>query len=388
MQTAPQNQNYQILLETEAKDWDAKTSSPVIVHILNTEFGIDYYHACNANETVTLEVYEKGTYEVSFISPINADGSMYNVPDTMTLDAMEKTDTASSAKLYSFTKVDAKDVTKEQLTKLASEVAEAIKRGDKTLAADAGTKVMETVKNNAKANKNVDAAAIDEKAKKGEEAAKATTAEQAEARTKANSDTKNTSAPAKSDGAQPAQKPVAEQSGNKGTKSDTNGSKKPAQNTNTSGSGTTSTSNNKPSSNGGNSSVGGQTTKPEQPKHEHNWVAQYKTAHHDAQYKTVHHDAVYETRHHDAVTETKVICNACGATFNNVDVAIEHGANKSIEENDHSHSYSVKPVEVQPAWDEQVLVQKAWDEQVQTAAAWDEQVPTGTYKCSGCGATK
>ena len=54
---------------------------------------------------------------------------------------------------------------------------------------------------------------------------------------------------------------------------------------------------------------------------------------------------------------------------------------------DMTHSYSVKPVVVQAAYNENVLVKDAWDEQVLVKAAWDETVTTG-YKCSTCGATK
>ena len=55
-------------------------------------------------------------------------------------------------------------------------------------------------------------------------------------------------------------------------------------------------SDSKPSGGSGNSgsgsSSGGSSKKDDTPAHQHNWVAQTKTVHHDAQYKTVHHDAV------------------------------------------------------------------------------------------------
>lgn len=134
------------------------------------------------------------------------------------------------------------------------------------------------------------------------------------------------------------------------------------------------------STSGGSSSSGGSS----QSQHTHNWVAQTTTVHHDAVYKTVHHDAVYTTVHHDAVTESRSICNSCGADITGSESA--HMKEYALK-GDMTHSYSVKPVVVQDAYDEQVLVTAAYDEQVLVTAAYDETVTTG-YKCSGCGATK
>lgn len=111
-------------------------------------------------------------------------------------------------------------------------------------------------------------------------------------------------------------------------------------------------------SNGGSSNGGGGS----KPQHTHNWVAQTTVVHHEAQYQTIHHDAVYETR---------AVCNNCGTVFNNQTEVNSHMLNGTCE------SYSTKPVEVSPAWDETVEV----------SPAWDETVTTG-YKCSGCPATK
>ena len=134
------------------------------------------------------------------------------------------------------------------------------------------------------------------------------------------------------------------------------------------------------STSGGSSSSGGSS----QSQHTHNWVAQTTTVHHDAVYKTVHHDAVYTTVHHDAVTESRSICNSCGADITGSESA--HMKEYALK-GDMTHSYSVKPVVVQDAYDEQVLVTAVYDEQVLVTAAYDETVTTG-YKCSGCGATK
>lgn len=129
----------------------------------------------------------------------------------------------------------------------------------------------------------------------------------------------------------------------------------------------------KPSGNGGStSSTGGSgsngdasSQQPAQPQHTHNWVPVTTTVHHDAEYKTVHHDAV---------TQERSICNSCGADITGNESA--HMKEYALK-GDMSHSYSVVPVVVQPAYDENVLV----------SAAWDETVTTG-YRCSICGATK
>lgn len=99
--------------------------------------------------------------------------------------------------------------------------------------------------------------------------------------------------------------------------------------------------------------------------HQHNWVVQTKTVHHDAQYRTVHHDAV---------VKYVSICNNCGADITGNEAA--HIKN-SLLNGDNCGS----------CHEESRTVQAAYDEQVQVSAAWDETVTTG-YKCSGCGATK
>ena len=99
--------------------------------------------------------------------------------------------------------------------------------------------------------------------------------------------------------------------------------------------------------------------------HQHNWVVQTKTVHHDAQYRTVHHDAV---------VKYVSICNNCGADIT---------GNKAA----HIKNSLFNGGNCGSCHEESRTVQAAYDEQVQVSAAWDETVTTG-YKCSGCGATK
>lgn len=99
--------------------------------------------------------------------------------------------------------------------------------------------------------------------------------------------------------------------------------------------------------------------------HQHNWVVQTKTVHHDAQYRTVHHDAV---------VKYVSICNNCGADITGNEAA--HIKNSLLNGGNCGSCH-----------EESRTVQAAYDEQVQVSAAWDETVTTG-YKCSDCGATK
>ena len=322
-----------------AEGWDEETSSPVIAHIVCEELGIDYYHAYAANESVALGVPGEGDYEVSFISPVNADGSVYRVPDAATVASVPDGE-ADDDLPFKFERIPAEDVATDELTAIVSQVAEAIKSGDETLTGEAGVGIAELVEENSKTNPNADDEAVEEESTEATEAAE--------------------------QGGSSAQTGGSAMGGG----DDNNGPD----------------SDSKPSGNGGGGSSskpsGGDTGSTSSPSHTHNWVAQTKTVHHDAEYKTVHHDAEYKIVHHDAVVEYRDICNNCG-----VDITGNIDAHFKANLLNGCGSFTSKPVTVQAAYDENVLVKEAWDEQVLVKAAWDETVTTG-YKCSGCGATK
>lgn len=128
------------------------------------------------------------------------------------------------------------------------------------------------------------------------------------------------------------------------------------------------------SAQGGTVASGTANTTPSTPAHQHNWVPQTTTVHHDAVYKTetsyVHHDAVYETR-------TVSVCVTCGAE----NPSLQHSKNHAMN----GQSDQVREVE------KKVLVKNAYDEpvtkQILVSNAYDETVTTG-YKCSTCEATK
>ena len=340
-----EKQDMVLTLEVKADGWDADTSTPVIAHIEDADGKVDFYTAIAANKQVTVKVGESGTYTVTFISPVNADGSIYKVSSKKVTAG--KADKKTVGTGVTFNKVDADKVTKDDLTAIAKDVAAAVKKGDSTLTGEKGAEVVKKFEDNIKKNPNADTDAVEKESEKAQETAKED----------------------KSD----AKKP--DTSDNKKNDSDSsNGSKNDSGN---GGSGSKSDGNS--GNSGSSSNSGGSSKKDETPAHQHNWVAQTKTVHHDAQYKTVHHDAVTHQVWHDAVTEEHYICNQCGA-----DITSDPWGH--LDAYDHG-GYHSSYVTVKQGYYETVTDKAAYDEQVQVSDAWDETVTTG-YKCSSCGATK
>ena len=345
-----EKQDMVLSLEVKADGWDADTSTPVIAHIEDEDGEVDFYTAIAANKQVTVKVGESGTYTVTFISPVNADGSIYKVSSKKVTAGKAEKKTASTG--VTFNKVDADKVTKDDLTAIAKDVAAAVKKGDSTLTGDKGAEVVKKFEDNIKKNPNADAGAVEKETEKAQETAKE---DKSDAKTPETSDSK------------------------KNDSGSSNGSKKDNGN-----SGSDNKSDSKPSGSNNSSNSGSSSKKDDTPAHQHNWVAQTKTIHHDAQYKTVHHDAQYKTVHHDAVTKTVHICNQCGQDITGNESAHFEA---SLLNGGNCGSWHGETRTVQAAYDEQVKVSDAWDEQVQVSDAWDETVTTG-YKCSSCGATK
>ena len=351
-----EEQDMVLILEVKADGWDADTSTPVIAHIKDANGKVDFYTAIAANKRVTVKVGKSGTYIVTLIPPVNADGSTYKSASSKVKAG--KDDKKTNGTVITLEKVDADKMTKDDLTAIAKDIAEAVKKGDSTLTGDKGAEVVKMFQVNINTNPNADADAVEKETEKAQETAK--------------EDKSDAKVPETFDG-----KTDNGNSGS-GSKGDSSSKKDDGK------------SDSKPSgnNNGGNSSSGsnsGSTTKKDDtPAHQHNWVAQTKTIHHDAQYKTVHHDAVTHQVWHDAVTEEHYICNQCGADitsdpWGHLDNSLMNGGNCG--------SYHSTYVTVKQGYYETVTDQAAYDEQVQVRDAWDETVTTG-YKCSSCGATK
>lgn len=341
-----EKQDMVLTLEVKADGWDADTSTPIIAHIEDADGKVDFYTAIAANKQVTVKVGKSGTYTVTLIPPVNADGSTYKAASSKVKAG--KDDKKTNGTVITLEKVDADKVTKDDLTAIAKDVAAAVKKGDSTLTGDKGAEVVKKFEDNIKKNPNADADVVEKESEKAQETAKE---DKSDAKTPETSDNKKNDSGSKKD------------NGNSGSdnKSDS-----------------------KPSGSNNSSNSGSSSKKDDTPAHQHNWVAQTKTIHHDAQYKTVHHDAQYKTVHHDAVTKTVHICNQCGQDITGNESAHFEA---SLLNGGNCGSWHGETRTVQAAYDEQVKVSDAKDEQVQVSDAWDETVTTG-YKCSSCGATK
>lgn len=317
-----------IQLGAKADGWVKGESSPVIAHIVNKEEKVDYYHAYDANEPHALDVPAEGEYEVSFISPVDKDGSIYEVPKTAKVksEAEDKDGKGEVDELtFEFKPIAADKADADALNAIVKSVGDAVKKGDETLTGANGTKVIELVKENAKANPNADKDKVDEESQKAEEVV--------------------TDEP--SGGNAGASKP---ETGGNSTSSGNGGS--------------TGNGGNSGSNGGGGSTNGDGGSKPQ---HVHNWVPQTTVVHHEAQVQTVHHDAVYGTG---------VECNGCFAQFNSYEAWLAHSDSQLDNGNNNCMGYhTIK-----------IVLEQAWDETIEVSPAWDETVTTG-YTCS-CGAVK
>ena len=307
-QTEKQEQQV-IQLGAKADGWVKGESSPVIAHIVNKEEKVDYYHAYDANEPHALDVPGAGEYEVSFISPVDKDGSTYEVPKATKVKAEVEDKDGKAAKTdlpFEFKPVEAEKTSADTLSGIVKSVGDAVKKGDETLTGANGTKVIELVKENAKANPNADKDKVDEESQKAEE------------------DNTEGAGNAKPD--------------NGGGDDTTNAG---------GGSGTQ-------NQGGGGSSSGGSGNGGDS-EHTHNWVPQTTTIHHDAQYQTIHHDAI---------TEEIYIGNNCGA---NITGDPWGHINDSFLNGDGScGGYHSEWKVTSPAWDETKEVSPAWDETITT----------------------
>ena len=340
-----EKQDMVLTLEVKADGWDADTSTPVIAHIEDADGKVDFYTAIAANKQVTVKVGKSGTYTVTLIPPVNADGSTYKAASSKVKAG--KDDKKTNGTVITLEKVDADKVTKDDLTAIAKDVAAAVKKGDSTLTGDKGAAVAKKFEDNIKKNPNADADAVEKESEKAQETAKE---DKSDAKTPETSDNKKNDSGSKND------------SGNNGSgnKSDS----KPSGSSN---------------SNSGSSSKKDGTT-----AHVHKYDIYHPAVTHT---ETVHHPAVThtETVHHPAVTHTEShsICNGCGADITGYER--NHAESAMLAGNAACGAWHSEPRTVtdSAAWDETVTVtdSKAWDETVTVTDS------PAYYTCS-CGATK
>ena len=137
--------------------WD-ENSTPAIAHIEGDD--VDFYHAVTPDAdgnkgTSTVELAE-GDYTVSFVSPVNSDGSTFDIYDTgapvdITVDADAKTAPAVNCPMA---QIPADKVTDEMLADIVDKTKDAIKKGDETLKGDAGTGILDKLDGNVAKNPN------------------------------------------------------------------------------------------------------------------------------------------------------------------------------------------------------------------------------------------
>lgn len=137
--------------------WD-ENPTPAIAHIEGDD--VDFYHAVTPDAdgnkgTSTVELAE-GDYTVSFVSPVNSDGSAFDIYDTgapvdITVDADAKTAPAVNCPMA---QIPADKVTDDMLADIVDKTKDAIKKGDETLKGDAGTGILDKLDGNVAKNPN------------------------------------------------------------------------------------------------------------------------------------------------------------------------------------------------------------------------------------------
>lgn len=135
-----------------------ENSTPAIAHIEGND--VDFYHAVTPDAegnkgTSTVELAE-GDYTVSFVSPVNSDGSAFDIYDTgapvdITVDADAKTAPAVDCPMA---QIPADQVTDEMLANIVNKTKDAIENGDETLKGDAGTGILDKLDGNVAKNPN------------------------------------------------------------------------------------------------------------------------------------------------------------------------------------------------------------------------------------------
>ena len=221
---------------TADSGWD-ENSTPAIAHIEGSD--VDFYHAvtpdAEGNKGTSTVALAEGDYTVSFVSPVNSDGSAFDIYDTgapvdITVDADAETVPAVDCPM---TQIPADQVTDEMLAHIIDQTKDAVENGDETLKGDAGTDILDKLEGNVAQNPN----ASDETKQEATDADK---------EVDVNKEPAQTTPPATTDNS------------NTGSQSSNTGN----QSTSTGNSGNSGSSSSKPS----------QPSQPSKPAHTHNWV--------------------------------------------------------------------------------------------------------------------
>lgn len=134
------------------KDW-TKDSTPAIAHITDTKPAeakdkVDFYHAILAEKDNTAKAELKvpvGEYKVEVITPVNKDGSLYEVKPAVKAETVKvETESTASVKVQrDLAKVPAERVTDAMLKDVVDKVNKAVEKGDESLKGPVGKAVAE-----------------------------------------------------------------------------------------------------------------------------------------------------------------------------------------------------------------------------------------------------
>ena len=280
-QAAQPEQRAEIELEARAEGW-SESSTPAIAHVKGQ--GADFYHAMPANSAEKVEVPAQGGYEVEWISPVNADGSLYRASSKAAKAEAGGGKSSTGREL-----VPADQVTQADIDEVMDKISEAVSKGDSTLAGDAGRDLVDKAAANAANAPAADKSKVEEKA----EGAKDSVSEQ----------------PAQIKPEQPSQASQPEQ---------------PSQ------------------AAGGSSASAGQPSAPSQPAAERKWVADYEQVW-VPNYVTVTDQAAWDEQVPVYGYSERSICNTCGADVTGNEAA--HGKQHAMNgQNGGHHSEVVQTI--------------------------------------------
>ena len=152
-------------------EW-SDTSTPALLEI-NDGVGITYTPITSDKAKDTKLTLEKGTYTLTLVSSINADGSIYIVSDSQTLNVDGTTDTNIQTPFIG-TKLPAENVTEEQINAIKDVFNKAKETGK------VDQEIVDKVTNNANAGTDARNLKTDEEKQQAQDAAKQETANKQE----------------------------------------------------------------------------------------------------------------------------------------------------------------------------------------------------------------
>lgn len=116
-----------VLFKSTAEGWDQTTSTPLILHIAGaTSDGraVDAYRPMPAQGEARLDM-SYGSYQITAISPVDADGSIYSVPETVSL-TVEAADDSTATVQMPLARIQADQATQSQIESVLAQIRAAV----------------------------------------------------------------------------------------------------------------------------------------------------------------------------------------------------------------------------------------------------------------------